>query len=357
MTKLLSIRERDGALINNWYIACLADELGPRRTLARTIYDTPLVLFRDESGRPACFPDRCLHRHAQLSKGIVCNGTLACPYHGWTYAGDGRLTEVPSNGLSHLGEASSYRIQTFPVVEQDGCLWVWMGEGAPDPASPPFRFPHHNDPAWCQYFMITDFENEVLNLVENFMDVPHTVFVHSGWFRRRSRQPVPITVEMENGSVLVTYQQPGDRIGFSSYVLNPTKEAMLHTDRFIFPNITRVDYTFGPSSGFLIISQCTPIGTLATRVYTRILYRILNQRWLATALKWFMQFYTRQVIEQDVRIMANQGANLRQCPDYQFHHTEADIPHRAIEELRWRGATDPSSVFIASSITKGTLWI
>jgi hypothetical protein len=164
-------------------------------------------------------------------------------------------------------------------------------------------------------------------------------------------------VEVENGSVLVTYHHPWDRIGFSSYLLNPTKEAMLHTDRFIFPNITRVDYAFGPSSGLIIISQCTPIGTLATRVYTRILYRVLNKRWLAAGMKWFMQFYTRQVIEQDVRIMANQGANLRRCSDYRFHHTEADIPHQAIEELRRKGTTDPVSVYVSSSTAKGTLWI
>ncbi len=31
--------------------------------------------------------------------------------------------------------------------------------------------------------MITDFPNEVTNLAENFMDVPHTVYVHRGWFR------------------------------------------------------------------------------------------------------------------------------------------------------------------------------
>ena len=356
--KILSpLRERDGALVNNWYIACLTEELGRERPLARTIYDTPLVLFRNESGQPSCFPDRCLHRHAQLSKGSVCKGTLACPYHGWVYAGDGRVVEVPSHGPTNLYSSYAYSIKSFLTVEQDGCIWVWMGEGIPAQAVPPFRLPHYNDPSWSQYFMITDFENEVLNLVENFMDVPHTVLVHSGWFRRRSLRHVPITVEVGDGTVLVTYHQLQDRIGFCSRILNPAKEGMVHTDRFIFPNITRVDYGFGSSSGFIIVSQCTPVSALTTRVYTRILYRILNQNWLALGIRWFMQLYTRQVIDQDVRIMANQGANLRHSFECQFHNTGADIIHQAIEDLRYRGTKDPSTVLTHSHTVKGALWI
>ena len=58
----------------------------------------------------------------------------------------------------------------------------------PPPGPPPFRFPSHELSSWNSYFMITDFENEVGNLAENFMDVPHTIFVHKGWFRKQSLQ-------------------------------------------------------------------------------------------------------------------------------------------------------------------------
>ena len=207
-----SLRERDGKLVENWYVACLSHELGQKKPLGRMIYDRPLVLFRDESGKPACLPDRCLHRHAQLSEGVMLKGRVGCPYHGWVYDSRGRVVEVPSEG-PECKPAGSLCLKSVPVVEQDGCVWVWMGEGEPRTALPPFRFPHKDEPGWVGYFMITDFENEVTNLAENFMDVPHTVFVHAGWFRNPSLKQVPISVETSSGSVLVTYRQPSDQIG------------------------------------------------------------------------------------------------------------------------------------------------
>ena len=82
-----------------------------------------------------------------------------------------------------------------------------MGRGAPKTEKPPFRFPHFEDRKWSHYFMKTNFENEVTHLAENFVDVPHTVFVHKGWFRNKADKKVPIKVESNDSSVLVTYDQ------------------------------------------------------------------------------------------------------------------------------------------------------
>ena len=71
---------------------------------------------------------------------------------------------------------------------------------------------------------------------------------------------------------------------------------MSHTDRFILPNITKVDYDFGSSNSFIIISQITPVSTLHCRVYTAIIYRVGI---LTKPLEPFFRFYTRRVIEQE----------------------------------------------------------
>lgn len=363
-----SLRERDGALVENWYVACLSKELPAGRPLSRVLYDTPLVLFRPHAGEaPACFVDRCLHRHAQLSKGVVVDGTLCCPYHGWGYDAEGNVVVVPSEGsctapsakranapgacaqekpgalASQPGACASRRIRTFPVVEQDGCIWVWMGEGAPATATPPYRFPHHGERGWHGYFMITDFDNEVTHLAENFMDVPHTVFVHAGWFRSASRMKVPIRVETRRGEVLVTYVQENDSIGFTGRVLNPSGAPMTHTDLFIMPNITRVDYAFGDKNAFVISSQMSPESALQTRVYTWISYRLGSFGVAAGLLKPFFRFYTRRVIQQDVDIMANQGANFARDMTCRFQHTDADLVHVAIERLRDLGRVSKPS--------------
>ncbi len=344
---------RDGGLVENWYILCLSRELN-KKPLRREIYDTPYVVYRNETQKPVVFLDRCLHRHAQLSEGVVIDGKLACPYHGWTYNSEGVVVCVPSEGPKGLCEHAHLQTKAIPVVEQDGCVWIWTGQRKPESATPPFRYPHSGDKSYCRYFMITDFENEVTHLAENFMDVPHTVFVHAGWFRNPSKTQVPITVTTKNGSVLVDYKQEQDKIGFTSFVLNPKNEPMKHTDLFIMPNLTRVDYNFGNYNSFVIISQCTPVSKLKSRVYTEIIFRI----WPVTKLlKQFMQFYTRRVIEQDVVIMANQSKNFWHDMNCRFHHTDADIVHESIEKLRDMGVKGDPTFKNIDRVEEKTIWI
>jgi phenylpropionate dioxygenase-like ring-hydroxylating dioxygenase large terminal subunit len=346
-----SLRERDGALVNHWYVACLSRELGIRKPMKRVLYERPYVLWRDENGAPACLPDRCLHRAAQLSEGTCEGGKLSCPYHGWTYDREGQVVAIPSEGGEPRGKL---RHTAVPCVEQDGCVWIWTGEGAPATPLPPWRFPEIENPGWCSYFMITDFDNEVTNLVENFMDVPHTIFVHRGWFRNKASRRVPMSLELGGGSLLVTYRQPSDSIGFTGRVLNPKLEPMVHTDRFVFPNITRVDYGFGSTSAFIINSQCTPVGPLRSRVYTYIAYRVGR---VSKLLVPFMRFYTRRVIEQDVVIMRNQGESLRRDPDAAFRSTDADEVHLAIERLRELGAAGAGGVYELARSKEKEFWI
>ena len=231
--------KRDGELINNWYIACLSSELGTT-PFECIIYDTKLVLFRDKKNIATCLINKCLHRNSELSRGKVVDGQLECPYHGWAYNSEGIVTSIPSEGPDLLHGKRC--LKSFKTVEQEGVVWVWMGDPSKLNDKLPWKFPHstgEDSLGWTHYYMVTDFSNEVTNLVENFMDVPHTVFVHKGWFRNRSLQKVPITVETKNGGVMVTYHQKKDNIGvLIKPLLNPKNNPMIHTDHFVFPNIT-----------------------------------------------------------------------------------------------------------------------
>lgn len=346
------LNERDGELKSNWYIAALSFQVTKTKPFKSIIYDTDLVLFRTSANEIVCLVDRCVHRHAQLSLGTIENDHLTCPYHGWTYDKTGTVVSVPSEGTEKKSK-SNFCQKKFYTFEQDDCVWVWMGENAPS-SPPPYRFPNWKQPGWVSYFMITDFDNEVTHLAENFMDVPHTVFVHAGWFRNKSLTKVKIDVETKNGEVNVTYIQPNDTIGFTGRILNPRNEPLTHTDRFIMPNITRVDYNFGSKRSFIINSQITPTGTLKSRVYTAIIYRVGI---LSVPLKPFFQFYTRQVINQDVEIMANQGYNFEKDFSCHFKATDADVVHSAIEKLRMLGQKMNSNYKEIDSTIQKDIWI
>ena len=324
------LRERCGLLRDYWYVACRSETLSGKRPLGRVIMDEALVLYRDRAGQARCFRDRCLHRNAMLPEGFLREDCLVCPYHGWSYDGLGSCVSIPS--ARRESPLPKKQLEAFPTQERDGLVWVFMGDPERAAAVEPFAFPHHGERGWKSYYMETLFENDVTNCVENFMDVPHTVTVHAAWFRDSSGKEIRATVERTEDSVLVTYHQEQDEIGFSTLLLNPTREPMSHTDKFYMPNVTRVDYDFGTKRSFVITSQCTPETERRTRVYTAITFR-LGGRLLDKLGRLLLPPYTRKVIQQDVEIMANQGKSLARYGS-EFLNSEADLLHRYIESLR-----------------------
>lgn len=325
------MRRQSGLLTENWYAAALSEEVGAKAPVGRVVMGEMLVLWRRPNGAAVAMLDRCLHRNALLSEGDVFDGCIGCPYHGWTYDASGRCINIPSEGPEGKAPPEERRLPTFEVMERDGLIWVWMGiDSKPDKL--PFAMPHYATPGWRAYYMKTRFQNNVTNLVENFMDVPHTVFVHRGWFRSRAKKRVPTRVERTDHSVLVTYDQPKDSIGFTEKLLNPKSLPMVHTDRFYMPNTTRVDYVFGDEErAFIITSTCTPISEMETEVYTLISFKLGPFNALGQAL---LPFYTRRVIEQDVEIMEIQGRALKHYGEAKFSSTPADTLHVHIEALR-----------------------
>ena len=117
---------------NCWYCAGWDYELsqGKNALLARRIADEPLVLYRKPDGGVVAMEDRCPHRQAALHLGRKEGDSLRCMYHGMKFGPDGRCTEV--SGQSRIPEGANVR--TYPVVEKDNWIWVWMG--APEKADP-----------------------------------------------------------------------------------------------------------------------------------------------------------------------------------------------------------------------------
>lgn len=322
-----SMRQTCGTLKDHWYVACTSTELGKKKPLGRTIMEEMIALFRDAEGKPVALLDRCLHRNALLSEGDVFDGCIGCPYHGWTYDAEGVCVNIPSEGPETFARPDK-RVRAFPCREQDGLIWVFMGEAREELPEPP-RMPYYRKDGWQAYYMVTRFENNVTNLVENFMDVPHTVFVHSTWFRTRKRVQGEAIARRTATMVEIEYLHD-DSIGFAEWLLNPDGLKMTHFDRFFMPNVTRVDYSYGTDRHFVISSQITPVSPTESMVYTAIAFRF--GIW-TSLLNPFFRWYTRKVIEQDVEIMAIQSRGLKRY-GARFMATEADVVHTYIESLR-----------------------
>lgn len=329
-------RPASDALREHWFVACAERELRRDTPLRAKVLGLGIVVFRQADGSVAALIDQCVHRGTRLSAGKVDGGHLVCPYHGWRYDGGGQVVHVPSIDGMQPGAAPRrypFRQRALPVQVLDGLVWVYPGAGDAA-ARPVFRLPLRDVAPWQSYVMINRFDGDIGMLAQNFMDVPHTVFVHDGIFRSSRGKPMETTVTTRSDSVLVTYHDGDDRIGFClDWLTNPDRVPLAHTDRFVAPNLTHCEYRWGERSGFLIVSQITPIDARSSRVYTYIAYRFRLPRWLLRALRPLLHLYTHLVIRQDVRIMRAHREGLDNAPGFRPHNVRADIVHLAIDRL------------------------
>jgi phthalate 4,5-dioxygenase oxygenase subunit len=136
-----------GALMRQyWQPVALVDEFDPRldprmqeRPLKPVrVLGQDLVLFRDASGRWGLLDRDCPHRNADLAFARHEGDGVRCPFHGWKFDATGRCLETPAEPAgSKLCER--VRQRSYPVVEQSGVLFAWLGdEGGTPPPFPAF---------------------------------------------------------------------------------------------------------------------------------------------------------------------------------------------------------------------------
>jgi phenylpropionate dioxygenase-like ring-hydroxylating dioxygenase large terminal subunit len=107
--------------------------------------------------------------------GRIEQGVLACAYHGWRFAPDGRCVHVPSQPGQLPAESA--RPKPFRIEERYGLAWVCLGA----PARAVLPFPEYDDPklrkVLCGPY---DVASSGPRIVENFLDMAHFAFVHAG---------------------------------------------------------------------------------------------------------------------------------------------------------------------------------
>lgn len=160
---------------NCWYLGAWADELAPGALLARTILGESVLFYRLGNGEVAALENRCCHRGLPLAHGQVLGDHVQCGYHGLVYDKSGACIKVPGQDRIPRGA----KVRSFPVVERDQMVWIWMGEPRYADADQIVRHPWHGDAKWgwtkdryvidANYQLITD----------NLMDLTHVGYVHT----------------------------------------------------------------------------------------------------------------------------------------------------------------------------------
>ena len=128
--------EMDRLIRPAWQIVCHAGDIagaGEWRTL--DYLGESVVIIRGTDGSPRAFANVCRHRGSRLVDGEQgCARRLTCPYHGWTYAADGRLIGVPHREDYPGMDPADWGLVPVELEQWRGFLFVRLEGGGPSVA-------------------------------------------------------------------------------------------------------------------------------------------------------------------------------------------------------------------------------
>ncbi|MGE4239125.1 Rieske 2Fe-2S domain-containing protein [Ramlibacter sp.] len=160
---------------NNWYVAAWPHELTGLKPLGRTLLGEPVVLYRQADGKAVALQDRCCHRSMPLSDGAVVGNRIQCGYHGLEFDCTGRCVLIP--GQADIPAAA--RVRSYPVVERDEVVWIWMGDEERADASKIVPYPWHNPGSgWAHRKQLYTIACNWELMNDNVMDLTHLAYVH-----------------------------------------------------------------------------------------------------------------------------------------------------------------------------------
>jgi phenylpropionate dioxygenase-like ring-hydroxylating dioxygenase large terminal subunit len=177
----------DKAILRDfWYAVALDAEVADSPVPVRLL-GVDYVLWRNASGGVTAAADRCPHRESPLSPGVVRAGCIECPYHGWQFDGDGRCVKVPS---ASVGTPPPPRAHLAPIHSTIEYGLVWICPGIPCTSIP--RIAQENHPAYRRLNVPVEvWKVSAGRMVDNFCDITHFPFVHTGTFGDAQETEVP----------------------------------------------------------------------------------------------------------------------------------------------------------------------
>lgn len=316
-----------------WYPVAFLADLDPSRPTAFTLLGDDLVLWWDRAGdRWRAFADVCPHRLVPLSEGRLNGaGELECPYHGWTFRGDGHCTTIPQSepepspspeesGLEE-GEPAGLRsprsrCRAYATATGQGLLFVFAGDPAHSqdvalPLVPPLEeTPAAGERPWLVQDTFRDLPYDALTLLENVLDVSHVPFTHHGTVGRR-----------ENAGPVDLQLLRADASGFSGLWKEGPRRGKLgsQSTTFLAPGLMWHDLTAAGFGRILTVVYATPIRPGVCRLFARFPFQFrspLPPLLLRLRPTWLQHLGNHVVLEDDQlflhwqeRVLAQRGGS------------------------------------------------
>lgn len=168
-----------------WQPVAKVEDATTRPIMVRALGED-LVLFRTRKGKAGLLHPRCIHRGASLFYGGVEDEGIRCCYHGWVFDTEGHCTEQPCEPDLGL-HRDRVRQPWYPVEEQYGLIWAYMGPPEKKPLLP--KYDTFEDLADDEVLIVNDagvggggpaeLDFNWLQHWENVMDPFHVPILHA----------------------------------------------------------------------------------------------------------------------------------------------------------------------------------
>jgi len=236
---------------DQWYVAAYSSEIGPE-LFARTICGEPVLFWRTRGGQVTAMADRCVHRRFPLSQAPsrLVDDQVVCGYHGFTYGSDGKCVAVP--GQTRIPRTA--RLLSYPLVEQDSLVWVFIGDPKLADASRIPRAAYLDSPDYTTVRGMEPLRARYALLVDNLLDLSHETYLHGGYIGTPEVASTPITTEVDDEAGIVYVSRHMDNAECPPFY---SKSTGLHG------RITRwQDIEYTPPCLYKLHSRIAPVGSV-----------------------------------------------------------------------------------------------
>ena len=305
----------------HWYLALVGVDLKPGAMTAKTLLGEPMVIGRRANGSVFALRDVCPHRGIPLRYGKMIGDDVECCYHGWRFNGEGVCTLIPSLTEDQTVDITKIRCGAYPCREQQGLIWVFMGEPGVDgdPGEPP-AMPYFEGAPNGHVAM--EFDCSCDHAAFGLMDPTHAAFVHTSWWFKKDatklRHKEKHFEPAELGWRMKRHKIPSQNIAYRPLGKNIETEIT-----YRLPGL-RIEEIVSDSNKVVSVTVITPVDDSKTEVIQLIWW---TMPW-AALFKPLIRHLARTFIDQDRQVVVYQKQGL-------IHEPKLMLINDSDTQARW----------------------